>query len=197
MNASLPEAKSSGRPLRLFVACDLPNDTLAALATWQRREIGPHQELRINHSLHLTLSFLGATDPAALPHLVEVLRGITWSPCQVTMGEILFLPRRGPRHVIALSLEDSEGLRALQSRLSAALVDAGLARPEKKPWLPHVTVARYRRPGQPFPLQNVIIAKFCVVRMALYSSSLESAGAVHTSLAEFPASGAREERHFG
>lgn len=99
--------------------------------------------------------------------------------------------------MVALSLEDDGALRSLQSRVSAVLVAAGVAQPEKRPWLPHVTVARYRRPGQPFPLQNVTIPRFCVVRMALYSSSLESAGAVHTSLAEFPASRAREERHFG
>ena len=33
----------------------------------------------------------------------------------------------------------------------------GLYEPEKRPWLPHVTVARFRRPGHPFSLQNVNI----------------------------------------
>src|SRR5665648_105329 len=74
---------------------------------------------------------------------------------------------------------------------------AGLFEPRGRPWLPHLTVARFRRSCQPFPLQNVNIPQFCVVRVVLYSSLLERAGAVHTPLAVFPASGAREERYLG
>jgi 2'-5' RNA ligase len=59
---------------------------------------------------------------------------------------------------------------------------------EERPWTPHVTVARFRRHGQPFPLQNVNITELRVVRMVLYSSLLKRVGAVHTPIAVFPAS---------
>ena len=177
------------RPLRLFVACDLPMETLEAIAAWQAREIEPRSGLRVTRALHLTLSSLGDTDPDLVPRIVAALREVSWRPCPVRVEDVVFLPRKGPRRVVALALRDEDGgLRALQSRVGAALGAAGLPQSEGRPWLPHVTVARYRRPGQPFPLQNVTIPGFCVVRMALYSSSLESAGAVHTSLAVFSAS---------
>ncbi len=101
----------------------------------------------------------------------------------------LFLPAHGRRRVVALELDDPAGvLRRLQAEVAAGLAAEGLYEPEKRPWLPHVTVARFRRPGHPFSLQNVNIGEFGVVRMVLYSSHLERAGAVHTPVADFPAS---------
>ncbi len=186
------------RALRLFVACDLPDAALDAISVWQRRSLGGRPELRPNHALHLTLAFLGDVDPQEVPRLGKTLSGVAWAPCDAGIEGPVFLPKKGSRHVVALALADPGGaLRSLQGRVSAALAGTGLYAPEARPWLPHVTVARYRRPGPPFPLQNVTIPGFCVVRMALYSSSLESTGAVHTPLAVFPASCAREERHSG
>jgi 2'-5' RNA ligase len=186
------------KPLRLFVACDLPDDTLSAVTAWQRRALADRQDVRSNHAVHLTLVFLGDTDPDGVQRLVDALRGVAWRPCQAGIEGPLFLPKKGARHVVALALADPGGaLRELQGRVSVALAATGLYEPEKRPWLPHVTVGRFRRPGPSFPLQNVTIPGFCVVRMALYSSSLESTGAVHTPLAVFPASCAREELHSG
>lgn len=183
-----PVRHRDGR-LRLFVAGDLPADVLDGIRRWQADALSGHDEVRVNHALHLTLSFLGDTDAAMVPRLVEALTEVRWAPCATSLGAVLFLPRRGRRNVVAVALEDPDrALTALQGEVSRALVSTGLHDVEKRPWLPHVTVARFRRPGQPFSLQNVTMPGFCVVRMALYSSSLESAGAVHTPLAVFPAS---------
>ncbi len=93
----------------------------------------------------------------------------------------VFLPAARRRRVVALRVRHPSGtLSKLQSDVSAALAAEALYEPEKRPWLPHVTVARFRRPGQPFSLQNVNIGAFGVVRMVLYSSHLNRGGAVHT-----------------
>ena len=118
-----------------------------------------------------------------------MLAGIAWPRAECRFSEPLFLPAHGKRRVVALELEDPSGtLRTLQREVSAGLAAEGLYEPEKRPWLPHVTVARFRRPGHPFSLQNVNIRAFGVVRMVLYSSDLKRGGAVHTPLADFPAS---------
>lgn len=185
------QARPGGRPplLRLFVACDLPAEAEAAVRDWQRRELAPHDELRVMPELHLTLAFLGSTDPDRIPDLERVLGGVRWPAAECRFTEPLFLPAHGKRRVVALELDDPSGtLRTLQSEVSAGLAAEGLYEPEKRPWLPHVTVARFRRPGHPFSLQNVTIGAFGVVRMVLYSSDLEPGGAVHTPLADFPAS---------
>lgn len=185
------EARSEGRPsrLRLFVACDLPPEAKLAVREWQTRELAPREELRLTPELHLTLAFLGAVDQERVPELRRVLGGISWRAAECRLEEPVFLPARGKRRVVALELDDPSGtLRTLQGVVSAGLAAAGLYEPEKRPWLPHVTVARFRRPGQPFSLQNVNIGTFGVDRMVLYSSDLKPGGAVHTPLADFPAS---------
>jgi 2'-5' RNA ligase len=175
--------------LRLFVACDLPPDVARAIATWQRKELARHEDLRVLPTLHLTLAFLGSLDAARVPDLTRVLGGIGWRRAECRLNEPLFLPAHGKRRVVALELDDPSGtLRRLQAAVSSGLAAEGLCEPEKRPWLPHVTVARFRRPGHPFSLQNVNIGAFGVVRMVLYSSHLERAGAVHTPVADFPAS---------
>jgi 2'-5' RNA ligase len=124
-----------------------------------------------------------------VPDLERILSGIAFTRAECRFREPLFLPAHGKRRVVALELEDPAGrLRDLQRKVSGGLAAEGLYEPEKRPWLPHVTVARCRRPGHPFSLQNVNIGSFGVVRMVLYSSHLERAGAVHTPVADFPAS---------
>jgi RNA 2',3'-cyclic 3'-phosphodiesterase len=184
-----PGAPVRAERLRLFVACDLPPDVERAVAAWQRKELAPREDLRATPTLHLTLAFLGSLDAARVPDLERVLRGISWRRADCRLKEPLFLPAHGKRRVVALELDDPSGtLRRLQADVSAGLAAEDLYEPEKRPWLPHVTVARFRRPGHPFSLQNVNIGAFGVVRMVLYSSHLERAGAVHTPVADFPAS---------
>ena len=175
--------------LRLFVAQELPPEILRAIEDWQATALAPRDDVRVNHALHLTLAFLGDVPRTRVDDLVTALAAIACPPCRLEAGEVLFLPHKGPRRVVALSLSDVDGtLARLQAEVSAALAATGLYEPPRRPWLPHVTVARFRRPGHPFSLQNVNIAPFCSDRTVLYSSLLERTGAVHTPLADFPAS---------
>lgn len=175
--------------LRLFVACDLPEETLLTVRAWQRRALAGHDGLRLNHALHITLAFLGAVTAERVPELTEALSQIRVRPCDVVVKEPVFLPVRGAKRVLVLPLTDRDGeLARLQAAVAAALAGTGLFVAGDRPWLPHLTVARLRRHGQPFSLQNVNIPGFCVVRVVLYSSLLERAGAVHTPVAEFSAS---------
>lgn len=183
---------ASGAPpgrLRLFVACDLPPEAERAVRHWQRAHLARHDHLRVMPTLHLTLAFLGGIDASSLPDVERVLARVSWEAARCRFAQPLFLPAHGRRRVVALELDDPSGtLRTLQGEVSAGLAAEGLYEPEKRPWLPHVTVARFRRPGHPFSLQNVNIGAFGVVRMVLYSSDLKPGGAVHTPLADFPAS---------
>jgi 2'-5' RNA ligase len=183
------EAQAEPRRLRLFVACDLPRDVGRAVTAWQHEQLAPHEELRVMPALHLTLTFLGDLDASRVPDISRVLGEVAWRRAECRLKEPLFLPAHGKRRVVALELDDPSGtLHRLQTEVSSGLAAEGLYEPEKRPWLPHVTVARFRRPGHPFSLQNVNIGAFGVVRMVLYSSHLERAGAVHTPVADFPAS---------
>jgi RNA 2',3'-cyclic 3'-phosphodiesterase len=179
---------------RLFVACDVPEAAAAAVADWQHDELDHAGNVRTAASIHLTLCFLGGTPQDAIPRITQTLGEIRFKPACVTFAPPIFLPEHGHKRVIALGLRPSpadpaaiEHMAALQQQVSAALAALGVYTPEKRAWLPHVTVARFRQPGQPFPLQNVNLQELCVSRMVLYTSVLARGGAVHTPLAVFTA----------
>ena len=174
---------------RLFVALDLPAEVKQAIADWQRAHLEPVAELRVNHALHMTLCFLGNVPAAQTAPIAAALAQISFAPIQSGLGELLFLPPRGgKRQVVALALADeSERLSALQSEVSATLADVGVYEPPKRPYVAHLTVARYRHPGPALSLQNVNVPTFGLEQMTLYDSALERVGAVHTPLAVFPA----------
>lgn len=175
--------------VRLFVACDLPRDVGYEVSQWQARALEPHDDVRVTGSLHITLCFLGSLPRTKIDGITDALAGIRFTPFTLGFGEPIFLPERGARRVVALPLDDPSGaLTALQADVAAELAARQLYKPEKRRYLPHLTVARYRHPGHPFPLQNVTVGEFGVDRMVLYSSLLERAGAVHTPVATFPAS---------
>ncbi|HUK78489.1 MAG TPA: RNA 2',3'-cyclic phosphodiesterase [Thermoleophilia bacterium] len=172
---------------RLFVACDLPAEAATAVARWQAAELAPHEELRVVSTLHVTLCFLGAVPERRVDDVAAALGELRLTPLPTALGEPLFLPQRGLSRVVAIHLDDPDGaLAATQRSVSDALYHLGVYAPEKRPWLAHLTVARFRRPGQPFSLQNVTIAPFGLPSVILYASVLERGGAVHTPLATFP-----------
>lgn len=173
---------------RLFVACDLPAEVAAAVGRWQDRELRSHDDLRLAHTLHLTLCFLGDVAAGRLDEVVAALGALEPPALPTAFAEPLFLPQRGAKRVLALRLDDPGGaLVETQSAVSDTLARLGVYTPERRPWLPHLTVARYRCPGHPFSLQNVTIGAFGLPSVILYASRLERAGAVHTPLASFPA----------
>ena len=174
---------------RLFVAAELPAEVRAEVRRWQRLSFAAHPELRSSGDPHVTLSFLGDTRTDRLPQILRALSALPIPPLPVSLGEPFFLPRRGLKTVVALQVVDPSGaLVRLQSVISEVLIDLGAVTPASRAFLAHLTVARFRRPGSAFSLQNVNLEGFCLPSVILYSSVLEKGGAVHTPLATFPVS---------
>jgi 2'-5' RNA ligase len=138
------------RAVRLFVALDLPEAGRSALAGWGARIAAGHPGIRAvaADSLHVTLCFLGARPADELEWLgdaCEIVAGA--GPVELSVEAALGLPPRRPR-VLAVALRDSHGaLGPIQAALSARLASLGAYRPERRPFLPHVTVARVRAGG--------------------------------------------------
>jgi RNA 2',3'-cyclic 3'-phosphodiesterase len=188
VNADSGRPAAGTRPtLRLFVACDLPAEAAAAVERWQAAELSPHEELRVVHTLHVTLCFLGSVAESRVTDITAALGALALPALPTALGEALFLPEHGAKRVVALHLADDGGaLAATQRAVSDSLAALGVYAPERRPWLAHLTVARYRRPGHPFSLQNVTVGAVGLPSVILYASHLERGGAVHTPLATFP-----------
>ncbi|MGZ4280419.1 MAG: RNA 2',3'-cyclic phosphodiesterase [Solirubrobacteraceae bacterium] len=166
---------------RLFAALELPAGVRAGLAAFGRDAAHSDRALRPSRedALHLTLAFLGhraldEVDPAR-----AAVRGVAGSRAPVlTLAGALWLAPRRP-HVLAVALEDSDGvLVALQATIVARLADALPWEPDARPFRAHVTVARVRRDWRPRmdDLPEAPRATFAARAVVLFRSYLGGGG---------------------
>jgi 2'-5' RNA ligase len=170
------------------VALALPDAVRAALVDWRRGPLALQDGLRpvAPEGLHVTLCFLGARPVGEIEAVAGHLRaaaGAGRAPA-LAVGEPRWLPPRRPR-VLAVELEEDGELSALQARLGEALAGAGLWKPEKRPFLAHVTVARVRT-GARVPATALAPPEplaFAGEEVVLYRSRLARTGASYEALA--------------
>lgn len=172
---------------RLFIAAEIPAEAIEGLVSWQMRYLLRERTLRLTppEQLHVTLVFLGQLGEHERDLAIGQLDSLSdRSQFTVTANAIVGLPRgRGPR-VIAAELEEPAGrLKAIYEELAGGLEEKKVYKREKRPFFPHVTIARVRgriklETGeiQPEPV------KFTAVRITLYNSILKPGGAVHQPL---------------
>lgn len=183
-----PDADPRPARARLFVALELPTDARAELGGWARQAFEGEESLRLTavESLHVTLVFLGSRDEQLVGGVVAATRAAADGlPAPMLVPRALVaLPPRHPR-VLALDLDDRDGrVQALQAAVESALAADGLHVPEKRPFRPHLTLARVRRGGRapsgrfPDPLRESLAASEVVV----YRSDLRPDGARYTPL---------------
>ncbi len=175
--------------LRLFVALDLPQNVREALLAWRSGVMSLFCGLRpvADDALHATLCFLGSRPADAVKEIADAfqtaLGGASGPELGLQAG--LWLPPRRPR-VVGVRLGDSSGaLARIQEAVSTALSDGGWYTPEKRPFLPHVTVARVPtrvriRPTELPPLPRLT---FNAPSVTLYRSRLQRSGARYEPLA--------------
>jgi 2'-5' RNA ligase len=135
--------------VRLFVALELPESVRVATAAWAASELGAIGSLRPVRvdGLHVTLCFLGSTAGTEVEAIGACCRGACagHSPLRLSIGGLLALPRRRPRAVAVRVGDEGHGrLIELQSVLAGALAGGSWYRPEPRPFLAHVTVARIK-----------------------------------------------------
>jgi 2'-5' RNA ligase len=167
--------------IRLFCALRLPDDAIRQLVDWQAEHLHGGRGSRVvpAGNLHVTLAFLGSRHAGEVPAIASAL-----SAAVVRAHGLRFLPRgyRETRSVGMLTFDDDgERGRKLAERLFGLLEELGVYRREARPWLPHVTVLRFReRPRLDPPLPE--LREVCPSDAAVYSSVLRSTGAQYEVL---------------
>ncbi len=142
--------------------------------------------------LHLTLRFIGEVDRARERPLA---RGIAAVAAAVSSFPIRLrgagaFPSHRRARVLWVGVEQSSALAALQASVEAAVVRAGVA-PDPRPFRPHVTVGRIRRPRPPVGLAGAVAGvrfetTVDVRGVTLMRSVLDPGGARHTQVAACP-----------
>ena len=173
----------------MFVALDLPEPARGELAAWRDTLIEGRRDLRPvrAEALHVTLAFLGWQDEAGAERIARAAFGAAAGLRAPVLrpGEVRPVPPRGPR-LFALDLEDAGGRCVeLQAAVSAALAAERVYRPEKRPFWPHVTLARVRRGAhaESLPALAPPTEPLEAAELTLYRSTLRREGALYEPLA--------------
>jgi RNA 2',3'-cyclic 3'-phosphodiesterase len=168
---------ASGR-IRLFCGLRLPDGVAAQLAAWQAEHLHGGR-IVVPANLHVTLAFLGHRPADELPAIAGELGAAAGKA-----GPIELEPEgyRETRSVGMVVLRDAGGAgAALADDLGERLERIGAYRREQRPWLPHVTVLRFReRPRLDPPAPS--LGPFSPSDAAVYSSVLRSHGAQYEIL---------------
>lgn len=189
---------------RLFVALDLPGAVRDGIVDWGREALDdPALRPVAPESLHVTLAFLGYRAEKEIEPIAEVVRESVGPAPLVELRDPVAIPPRGRARLFALPAL-SPGTEVLQEGLEGRLVEKGFYKPEKRPFWPHVTVARVRpeargsrRPAvvssRPAGLPAELSEPFLGVRLALYRSELKPTGARYVPLAQVELPGAGQQ----
>jgi 2'-5' RNA ligase len=181
-------------PARLFIALDLPEDLRDGLVAWGKQQLrDPALRVVRPESLHITLAFLGYPPEKEIDRLGEIVSQLRSIAPTIELGDPVAKPSLARARLFALP-GDSPGAVALQMDLEKELVAARLCKPEKRPFWPHVTVARVKSGGRgskrpmavekpPGRLPKALLGPARCVRVTLYRSELNPMGARYTPLA--------------
>ncbi len=187
-------ARQEAKPLRLFVAVEIPEDVKdavdAAFAPW--RDAFPKARWVPRENLHVTLKFLGRTWPrlvdwvpaqveaaaADAPPLVASLRGVGSFPSA----------RRG--RALWAAFEQSDPIATLAAGIERALAEEFPT--ETRPFHPHLTVARSDPPLKlptAFGATELVSREWGVDHVTLFRSHLGRPAPRSEPLARFPLAG--------
>jgi 2'-5' RNA ligase len=193
--AAVAEERSKSPRARLFVALDLPDDLREGIVAWGGEALAdPALRPVAPESLHITLAFLGHRPEREIEAIAEVVRERVAPAPWVELLDPEQRPPRGRARLYALPAL-SPGAEALQAGVAQGLVEGGFYEAEKRPFWPHVTVARVRSEGRgsrrpavvetpPGKLpEGMSEARICR-RMTLYRSVLQPTGARYVPLAQ-------------
>jgi 2'-5' RNA ligase len=184
-----PATVGGGEHLRLFCALKLPDTVLDRLVEWQRHELGDARGARVlsRTHLHVTLVFLGSRPATELPAIADALRttAAEASPPRFTVRRYRETSRVG---MVELAEQEPRHAHRLAGRLMLALEELGVYERERRDWLPHVSVARFREQPR---LQPSLpdLGEFSPSEAAVYHSLLRPGGAQYETLETFALGG--------
>jgi 2'-5' RNA ligase len=161
--------------LRLFCGLTLPTSVRDALSAWQHESLRSAARIVEPRNLHITLAFLGQRPVGDVGPAAAALVAATRSLAEpIRLSPLRYRETRSVAMLVLSDEEDRAGRLAIA--LHKRLERIGIYEPEARPWLPHVTVLRFRSPPRlrpPLP----DLAPFSPSGAAVYHSVLGRDGA--------------------
>jgi 2'-5' RNA ligase len=173
--------------LRLFLGFRLPDPAAHEIAAWERDELDVERARIVPaENLHVTIAFLGSRPASETVPIADALRESVRGVSEPVLTPVRY---RETRSVGMLVLDD-EGDRATRIAVEAQrrLAELGVYEPEQRPWLPHLTVVRFRqqpRLSPELPGLGAVVPSGA----AVYLSKLRPTGAEYVVVQTFGVGG--------
>lgn len=173
---------------RLFVAIRPPRTVREPLLDLM--EALPPARWQDGEQLHLTLRFIGAVDRPTAEDIAAALGGVRHGTFEIAVDGVGRFERNGRTAALWAGVSPRTPLEALHRKIDHALVRAGFA-PERRAYLPHITLARFGRGGgdvETFLARHAGLAgpRFPVSDFVLFESHLGKGGARYEAVARYP-----------
>ena len=184
---------------RTFAAIPLPEEIQKKLGQLQRSFPSQHDRAVrwvLPKSIHLTLRFLGQTDPAMVDAISAALADAVkpTGKFQLSLTKPGTFPERGKPKVLWVGIGgETRRLTSMRSRIQGALELAGIE-PETRPFEPHLTIGRIQnearypadfKAGTAFKYMEVPDdLTFTVNQAVLFRSIMDQRGATYEALTE-------------
>ena len=182
--------------MRLFVAIEIPAEVRREL---ERRVVPlraslPKARWVKPRAMHLTLVFLGETDEERLPDLHRELGAAfaAGEPMTLQVAGAGAFPPRGRKRVLWAGVEAGGDLGGLQARVAEAVERAAGLEVERRPYRPHLTLARCKPPWPPAAAERFEsafgarpVAAFSADRGSLIASRLRPSGARYRTVESY------------
>ncbi|MFW2830607.1 RNA 2',3'-cyclic phosphodiesterase [Sphingomonas sp. ID0503] len=173
---------------RLFVAIRPPAEIRRILLD----SMGgvPGARFQSDEQLHLTLAFIGAVDRHRAEDAAAALGAVHHPRFELSLRGGGSFDRRGRIDTVWAGIASSDPLKTLQAKVARALDSAGVP-PERRAFVPHITVARLGAGTGPLePLLARLAAlsspAFTVEDFRLYESHLGHEGSVYEVAEQYP-----------
>lgn len=168
--------------MRLFIAIPLPDSVIQQLIELQQPIDGVRWQNR--NQFHITLKFLGETDPERVSGLQQSLEKIDLPAFSITLSGFGYFPKGKQPRVLWAGIRKNESLAQLHQRVEKSCTALGFDA-ENRPFKPHITLARVdgtsRRDVMSFINQHkkFRMPEVPVDEFVLYESKLHPKGAKH------------------
>jgi 2'-5' RNA ligase len=180
--------------LRLFVAAAVPRpqlETLDAAVAGLRGDLPGARWAPLDNQ-HVTLKFLGSTPAALFDEVAAAVESSAGShaPSDIAIAGLGAFPSERRARVLWAGIDDPGSLlTALAASLDEAMEPLGF-RIEKRPFTPHLTLARFRQPasvrGFLPDLDRNRMPPWTVETVGLYRSRLSPKGATYEVVGAVP-----------
>ena len=186
--------------LRLFIAVELPSVFQSRIRPLQASLTATKVRLRLvaPENIHFTLKFLGETPATQVPQITTVLNEIKAPPIPLTIQGIGCFPNIHRPRVIWLGIQNPKGVTAMieLAREIEKILQSQNFPKENRPFKPHTTIARIKRPVSHGSVQDIAlqeymqtyqdfnIGTFTATQFVLKQSTLTAKGPIYATLSE-------------